>query len=83
MYCINQGDPSLGASIHQIRKLAASLSFSAPVFDDLKDYTGWKSPRVLYRHYFSSVERLSMPVMAAGKTVYPGKRGARGGRGRR
>ena len=44
VYFINQGDPSSGAAIHQVRKLAASLNFFQYLcFDDLKDYTGWKS----------------------------------------
>ena len=48
VYFINQGDPSSGAAFHQVKKLAASLNFfQYQCFDDLKDYTGWKSPSVL------------------------------------
>ena len=82
---INQADPSSGASIHQIRKLAASLNFLQYLdFEGLRKYTGWKSPRVFFKHYLKPIEQLSVPIVAAGKVIHPRKKGAgRGGRGRR
>ena len=39
-------------------------------FDDLKEYTGWKSPNVFMRHYFLNLDALKFHTVAAGKTSY-------------
>lgn len=40
-------------------------------FDALREYTGWKSPRVFMKHYFVNLEALKFHAVAAGRVVPP------------
>ena len=40
-------------------------------FDALKEYTGWKSPRVFIKHYVIQIEALKFHTVAVGKIVHP------------
>ena len=72
VFFIERADPNQHAHVHQIRGLATSLNFLKHLcFEDLKKYTGWKSPRVFYKHYLGPISQLSVPVVAAGKIVRP------------
>ena len=72
VYFIEGADPNQNANVHQIRSVATSLNFMKFLcFDELKSYTGWKSPRVFFKHYLKSISEISVPVVAAGKVVRP------------
>ena len=69
---VNGADPNKHMSVHMLRKIASSLNFFQFMdFQDLSKMTGWKSNRVFYRHYFTNIESLSLPVVAAGKVIPP------------
>ena len=69
---VNTADPNKHVSVHYLRKIASSLNyFQYMEFSSLKTFTGWKSTRVFFRHYLVNVERLSLPVVVAGKVVVP------------
>ena len=38
-------------------------------FEPLKDYNGWKSDRVFFKHYLVETEQLKIRAVAAGKIV--------------
>ena len=64
---IKNADPGSWPEAHDVRKVASSLNyFESMSFEDLKQYTGWKSQKVFYRHYVKSIEQVSLPVVAAG-----------------
>ena len=72
IYFVNRADPNGNFTVHQLRKVATSLNFIEYLdFESLKQYTGWKSPRVFYNHYLLNVEGASRPVVAAGNIVHP------------
>ena len=69
---ICSAEPDKSANVHQLRGISASLNFYEYMnFEDLKGYTGWKSPRVFFRHYLNNIQDLSVPVVAAGKVIHP------------
>ena len=69
---IKQGDPEGSPMLHDVRKVSSSLNFFHCMnFEDLREYTGWKSQKVFYRHYAKSIEEISLPVVAAGKVIPP------------
>ena len=70
LYFIKAADPESWPTVHEVRKVATSLNyFEFMEFEDLKEYTGWKSQKVFYRHYLKSIEEVSLPTVAAGKVV--------------
>ena len=70
LYFIKAADPDSVPAVHEVRKTASSLNyFEFMEFEDLKEYTGWKSQKVFYRHYLKSIEEISLPTVAAGKVV--------------
>ena len=69
---ICSAEPDKQARVHELRGIGASLNFYEYMcFEDLKGYTGWKSPRVFFKHYLKAIESLSVPVVAAGKVIHP------------
>ena len=69
---ICSAEPDKKAKVHELRGIGASLNFYEYMnFEDLKNYTGWKSPRVFYKHYLHSIDSLPVPVVAAGKVIHP------------
>ena len=74
LYSIKSADPGSWPKAHEVRKVATSLNyFEFMEFEDLKQYTGWKSQKVFYRHYLKSIEEVSLPTVAAGKVVRANK----------
>ena len=70
MYFIKAADPDSVPAVYEVRKTASSLNyFEFMEFEDLKEYTGWKSQKVFYRHYLRSIEEVSLLTVAAGKVV--------------
>ena len=56
LHFIKKGDPDAFPHVHDIRALATSINFMQHMqFDDLCNYTGWKSPGVFYKHYLKHV----------------------------
>ena len=69
---INLADPNKHVTVHYLRKVASSLNFFQYMeFNSLTKYTGWKSPKVFFRHYLANIEAISLPVVAAGRVVLP------------
>ena len=67
---VNAADPHKKMSVHELRKIAASLNyFEFMKFSDIAKCTGWKSTRVFFKHYLKSIEDIHLLVVAAGKAV--------------
>ena len=72
IYFVNRADPNGNLKVHQLRKVATSLNFTEYFdFEALKQYTGWKSPRVFYKHYLLNIGGAPTPAVAAGKVIHP------------
>ena len=72
LYFIKKGDPEGIPKAHDVRKVSSSLNyFQYMDFEDLCEYTGWKSLKVFFKHYAKSQEEVTLPVVAAGKVIFP------------
>ncbi|XP_068225652.1 uncharacterized protein [Palaemon carinicauda] len=72
LYFIKQANPDSFPHAHDIRAVATSINYFQNMdFDDLKKYTGWKSPMVFKRHYLKNLQALKFPTVAAGCVVSP------------
>ena len=72
LYFIKRGDPDSVPQGHDVRKVATTINyFQYMSFQDLKSYTGWKSPKVFYKHYLKQIGAVARCVIAAGKKVNP------------
>ncbi|XP_064108640.1 uncharacterized protein LOC135217003 [Macrobrachium nipponense] len=72
LYFIKQANPDSFPKAHDVRAVATSINYFQHMnFDDLKKYTGWKSPTVFKRHYLKSLEALKFSAVAAGNIVSP------------
>ena len=66
VFFIERADPNQHVHVHQIRNVATSVNFLKHLcFEDLTKNTGWKSPRVFFKHYFGPISLWSGPVVAA------------------
>ena len=75
LYFIQATDPDSGPAGHDTRKVATTINlFEFMNFSDLAKYTGWRSPRVFYKHYLKSVEEVRYSLVAAGRVVRPAAR---------
>ena len=71
-YFVKRADPEGHFLGHDPRKVATSLNFwSHMSFEALQGYTGWKSPRVFFKHYFKKIEEIKRSLVAAGRVVQP------------
>ena len=67
---IKHADPLATWAGHDPRKVSTSLNFLHFMsFSDLQQYTGWKSPKVFFRHYLKNIQDVRHNVVAAGKVV--------------
>ena len=72
LYFIKEADPNSVPAGHDCRRLASSLNFFKTMsFEGLQAYTGWRSPRVFFRHYLRTVEGVDRSFVAAGTVVGP------------
>ncbi|XP_068229258.1 uncharacterized protein [Palaemon carinicauda] len=72
LYFIKHANPESFPHAHDIRSIATSINYFQNMdFDDLKKYTGWKSPMVFKRHYLKNLQALKYPTVAAGSLISP------------
>ncbi|XP_066986091.1 uncharacterized protein [Macrobrachium rosenbergii] len=72
LYFIKQANPDSIPQVHDISAVATSVNYFQHMnFDEIKKYTGRKSPRVFKHHYLKSLEALKFSAVAAGNIVSP------------
>ena len=63
-------NPSSFPKSHDVRKVASSLSFMACTsLEEVCDYTGWRSGRVFFNHYFKHIKDLISNVVVLGQPI--------------
>ena len=72
LYFIKAADPDSVPHGHDVRKVATTINyFHHMSFSDLQVVTGWKSPRVFFKHYLKQLEEVQHCLIAAGSLVTP------------
>ena len=72
LYFIKKADPDSIPKGHEIRKIATSINyFQFMDFESLRKYTGWKSSKVFFKHYYKSLDALKFHVSAVGRVIPP------------
>ena len=69
-YTLSKLTPSPFPKVMNSEKFAASINyFQYMDFEGLRKYTGWKSPKVFFKHYFKSLDALKFHVSAVGRVI--------------